>query len=220
MGISRGLLRLGLAVALLLLSACATEGPRAQTVRGEAEPSPRGGGRETPAQRLARHEPGARFQSEGERYVILQDARAVSRGALQASAASALSDVGATPGQVLGTKGRYVMYRDAGIAPHAPSPMVQAVNQQPVYSVVLNERTGQYAVVTGTLTVKLHDMATADALAQAHGLTVEVLFGHLGYAVFLAGAGQDLLTVADALRADARTANVTINVLENVAQPH
>jgi hypothetical protein len=89
-----------------------------------------------------------------------------------------------------------------------------------VYSVVLNERTGQYAVVTGTLTVKLRDMATADAVAQEHGLTVEVLFGHLGYAVYLAGPGQDLLMLADALRADARTASVTINVLENVPEPH
>lgn len=220
MGISRGLLRLGLAVALLLLSACATEGPQAQTPQGGAQPTARGSERETPAQILSRHEPGASFQSEGETYVILQDARAVSRGALQSSVVSALSDVGATPGQVLGTKGRYVMYRDTGIAPYAPSPMVQAVNAQPVYSVVLNQRTGQYAVVTGTLTVKLRDMATADAVAQSHGLSVEVLFGHLGYAVYLAGPGHDLLTLADALRADERTASVTINVLENVAEPH
>ena len=216
MKISRGLLRWGLVPALLQLSACAGEGPQAQTPQGET----RGGGRETPAQILARHEPGARFRSEGETYVILQDARAVSRGALQASPAQALSGVGATPGQVLGTKGRYVMYRDAGIAPFASTPQVQAVNEQPVYSVVLNERTGQYAVVTGTLTVKLHDMGTADALAREHGVSVEVLFGHLGYAVYAAGAGQDLLALADTLRADERTASVTINVLEHVPVPH
>lgn len=216
MGIGRVILRLGLVLALLQLSACAGEGPRAQTPQGGA----RGGGRETPAQILARHEPGARFQSEGESYVILQDARAVRRGAVQASPAQALSGVGATPAQVLGTRGRYVMYRDVGIAPYAPTPQVQAVNQQPVYSVVLNERTGRYAVVTGTLTVKLNDMAAADAVAREHGVSVEVLFGHLGYAVYLAAPGQDLLAVAAALRADPRTAGVTINVLENVPEPH
>ncbi len=88
------------------------------------------------------------------------------------------------------------------------------------YPVVQNKSTGQLGVVLGTVRVKLADAGKAQALARAHGLSLGRLYARIGFAFFSVGAGQDPFAAARALRADARVADATVEILENVNVPH
>jgi hypothetical protein len=155
-----------------------------------------------------------------ETYAVLTGVRAVA--ARQAEApAQALARVGLAGSQSVGRKGGFVLYRDAGPAAQRATPALAALPAAGAsHPVLLNKRTGQVAVVLGSVGVKLKSMADADAVAAAHGLTLTHRFDHLSTAFYSAAAGQDLLAALAALRADPRVAQADLDLLEHMLVPH
>ena len=84
----------------------------------------------------------------------------------------------------------------------------------------MNPRTGGIGIVPGTLNVKLKNNANAAALAADYGLEVVREFAHLKTVFYRVKTGQDVLTAAASLSADARVEQAEVEVIEHLNVPH
>ena len=196
------------AAALTLLSSCVQAqeiNPRQQVDKGGAQRKP-----------LAE---GPAVESGGERYVLLPEVRAVHVRNLDRGSEHALASMGVQALEVLETKGHLVLYRRASAASPAFVRLLTPSGHRSL-PVVRNERTGQLGVVPGTITVKLRDVALAEALASDHGLVLELRVGTTAYGIYRVAPSTDPFAAASALRADVRVADATVEILENVNVPY
>ena len=88
-----------------------------------------------------------------------------------------------------------------------------------VYPTVLNTRTGNFGVLTGTLVVKPKSMADAEAIANSHGLEKAKEYPHLQTVFYRVKANMDVADVAAALQADARIESAYPEIIEYVRTP-
>lgn len=156
--------------------------------------------------------------SAGEAYAVLAEARAAPGARRDEDSAQALSRMGLAGREVLERKGRYVIYREAPAKTRSTAGVTLRLTGAG-YPVLLNKQTGNLAVVTGNLRVKLKS-GDITAVASAHGLTVTQEFTHLGTAFLSAPEGADLLALLAALRADPRIAEADLELFEHVRVPH
>lgn len=155
---------------------------------------------------------GAVLTSNGQDYQVLPGARAVENRAQNMQLT--LTQVGGT--KVIETKGNFVVYSST----HKPLASVDVVGGMPTYPAVLNSNTGAVGILPGTLNVKLKNMADAVAVANTHNLELTRQFAHLQTAFYRVKPGQDVVSVAAALAADARVASAEAEVIEYFKVPH
>ena len=163
---------------------------------------------------------GQEFTLRGERYVFLPEVSAVRLGDSSNNPQLALSSFGVQSSEVLETKGGFTIYKayQGGVVPSIP--VLSSINNGMVYPVVLNQRTGQLGIVSGMIAVKLPEMMDGDAVAQDHGIQLQSRYDHLGLAFYIVSIGEDVLSAAQALAADARVDSAEVEILEHFHVPH
>ncbi|HEY6721368.1 MAG TPA: hypothetical protein VI363_06995, partial [Burkholderiales bacterium] len=158
---------------------------------------------------------GKDIKGSRERYQHLPELLAVERAASGETPQHAIARIGAGGAQVVETKGRLVLFRSAQQRPA----VVQRVSGAPVYPTVLNTRTGNFGVLTGTLVVKPKSMSDATAIANGHGLEIGKEYPQLQTVFYRVKANTDIADAAAAVQADPRVENAYPEIIEYVRTP-
>jgi subtilisin-like proprotein convertase family protein len=156
-------------------------------------------------QALAQVPKGASFQSSGQDYRLVLGIRAIDErrsGAAVVRRAAA----GATGSNLLERKGPYAIYR-------LPAGAV-ATGGATTRAVAVNTRSGQFGVITGTITARAASAAEARIAAKAAGVALEYFTESTGYAFFHVPEGGDALAAAASLRAVSALRGIQVEVRE------
>jgi hypothetical protein len=165
---------------------------------------------------------GPEFENDRRTYRVVTGMQAVKLGDATANARAAALGLPATA--VVEQRGPYaIVERGAATGTLASAveaaSAVSAIAAEPSYPVVVNTRTGQLGVVSGTIIVKLATVADADALAKANGLSVEYVAEPIGFVFLGAPAGTDVLAMTAALGRDPRVILAYAEIREHFAVP-
>jgi len=158
---------------------------------------------------------GKDIKGSRERYQHLPELLAVERASSAETPRQALARIGAAGAPVVETKGRLVLFRSVQQKPA----VVERVAGATVYPTVLNTRTGNFGVLTGTLVVKPKSMDDAAAIASSHGLETAKEYRHLQTVLYRVKANMDIADVAAALQSDARIESAYPEIIEYVRTP-
>lgn len=199
-----------LLIASLSLPALAQSADRSAIIADRAAVATAADQRTATLQALGR---GATLTSNEQQFQVLPGARAV-QSQLQETQQQAVARVGG--GQAIESKGNFVVYSSA----QRGAASVTKVNGVTTYPTVLNARTGGIGILPGTIRVKLKDATSADAIASDNGLILAGQLAHLQMAIYRAKPGQDVVTAATALAADARVVSAEVEVLEHMNAPN
>jgi hypothetical protein len=202
-----GTRRISLATSLLLLATTALPAG-ADPKAGAREELQR---RETLKGGLPR---GAPFLVQGRTYQLVGGLRAVP-GLHAERPPDTLRRVGAAAGDLVESKGPYLLLRQGDLAAHGA---VLRHPTGPTHPVAVNRATGQLAVLPGELVVRPRSFRDLDALAADHGLVVASRAPSIGAAFLVAPEGRDLVAAAAALAADSRLLSAEVEVLEQVPE--
>ncbi len=157
---------------------------------------------------------GKQIKGSREQYRHLPEMVAVARGANE-TPREALARVGESSAQLVETRGRFVLFRSTQQKPA----FVGRVAGATVYPTVLNTRTGNFGVLTGTLVVKPKNMDDAAAIANGHGLETAKEYPRLQTVFYRVKANMDVADVAAALQSDARIESAYPEIIEYVRTP-
>lgn len=161
-------------------------------------------------------ERGAAFTSADRPYQLLPVARA-SRLPPGETTAHAAGRLGLATTDLLERRGDLLFYR--GLASTATGAAVMTTDNTAAYPVVLNTATRQLGFLPGTIRVRLARAGDPEAVAAAHGAKVYRSFPQLGVAYLQAGSGQDIVSLASTLAADARVTSAEPEVVEHLRVP-
>ena len=162
---------------------------------------------------------GAAMISRGERYVILPEIHAVLKFNSE-DPQQFLVKIGFKGAEVLEVKGRFVVFKSSQSELNKSTPELASRGGKTIFPVVINERTGQFGVVTGAITVTLKDGRNAQAIRADHGVRLKGVYGHLGIAIYATEPGQDLTAKFQGLAADPRVEDAQVEILENFRVPY
>lgn len=155
------------------------------------------------------------FTSENQQYQRLPEVRALARASRNEPPAQALARVGAAAGNLIETKGHFVLYRAGAQA----TAQLETANGETLYPAALNTGTGGIGILPGTLIVQPKNLAQSEALATDHGLELVRAYPHLKTAFYRVKPGQNLLAAATSLKADARVLSAEVEVIEHIRTP-
>jgi len=158
---------------------------------------------------------GKQITVRNEQYQVLPEVIAVMRRSLRETPQQAIAPLGADAGQIIETKGRFVLFRSAP----RKAAMVEELGGAAVYPIVLNARTGTLGVLNGTLVVMPKRMGDVADLAKQHGLNIEREYPHIRTVFFRVKANVDIADAATALRSDPRTENAYPEIIEYLRVP-
>ncbi|MGB5081381.1 MAG: hypothetical protein WBO23_11640 [Burkholderiales bacterium] len=147
-------------------------------------------------------------------YRHLPEVLAVARGAGETPQQAAERAAGSGV-QLVETKGRLVLFRSA----QQNAALVKSFAGSTVYPTVLNTRTGNLGVLTGTLVVQPQTMADAAEIAAGHGLETVKEYPQIRFVFYRAKAGTDIAGAAAALQADPRVETAYPEIVEYVRTP-
>jgi hypothetical protein len=164
---------------------------------------------------LAAMHRGKDIKGSRERYQHLPELLAVERASSGETPQQTIARIGAGGAQVVETKGRLVLFRSARQKPA----FVERVAGSAVYPTVLNTRTGNFGVLTGTLVVKPKSMGDAAAIANGHGLERGKEYPQLQTVFFRVKAGADIADAVAAVQADPRVESAYPEIIEYVRTP-
>jgi len=155
------------------------------------------------------------FRSSGRHYQFASGIRAVAL-ADGDTGDRALTSVGASPSDLIETRGKYVFFRKQAKGPMAAQ---RSANGRPTLPVAVNVRTGGLGVVPGTLTARLKPASDGRTIAAERGIELLLETSHLGAAFFRVPVGRDIPAAAAALASDPRVLSAEIDVQEYFAEP-
>jgi hypothetical protein len=148
---------------------------------------------------------GRSISVNAETYQLLTDVAVTGGGSAQSPAGAASS----TP---LASKGPYRFYRQQQT--RAAAALTASVTGA-VYPAVVNVQSGELGVVTGSIAVKLKNMADAATFGAADGLVLDSSFPNINLAIYRVATGRDVFDVSAKLSSDARVLTVTPEIMEN-----
>ena len=164
---------------------------------------------------------GPLVESGGEQYILLADVTAVRGPPDGPDDKQLLRGMGLDAQEVLERKAGLIIFRGGAPESARLNTFTAKTGQgDPLYPVVWNRRTGKLGVVLGTIVVKLHSGADAQAVATEYGLRVVRDYKHLGTAILQVAPGQEPFALAGALAGNDRVAGAIVEILENPAVPH
>ncbi len=158
---------------------------------------------------------GKQIKGSHEQYRHLPEVLAVERRGSAETPQQAISRVGGSGRQVLETKGNLVLFRSTQQKPA----FVERVGVSAVYPTVLNDRTGTFGVLIGTLAVKPKSMADAGGIASRYGLEMIKEYAHLRTVFYRVKSNMDIADVTAALQADPRIESAYPEIIEHVYSP-
>jgi hypothetical protein len=121
--------------------------------------------------------------------------------------------------EYLESKGDFQFFRFNGITRNNLATMDADDEDQEKFPVVLNERTRQFGIISGTLIVKLQSPAEAQEIADQYQIEILDNFPHLGYVYFTLPAGENLLNLKRTIAGDGRVLNAELEVMEDLNEP-
>jgi len=201
-------LLLGIVITTILPTATPAQSPFADRPTGV-----------TPEQRatlLQGMERGAAFVSNNHSYRLLPAARAIRLTAGETTR-QALGRLQIAHSEALEHRGNMLLYRDLAAA--AAGAVLRARDHATAYPVVLNTDTQELGFLPGTIRAALARTGDAPAVAAAHGATVYRSFPQLGVVYFRVAPGQDVLSLATVLAADAGVTRAEPEVVEHLRVP-
>jgi hypothetical protein len=154
---------------------------------------------------------GATLTSNGQTYQVLPGARAVENRTQDVQ--QTLAQVGG--GKLIESKGNLVVYSST----HKGGPTLEKIGGVTTYATVLNANTGVVGILPGTISVRLKSMGDASSVASSHRLELIRKYVHLQKVYYRVQPGQDVISVAAALLADARVETAEVEVLEHLSVP-
>ena len=160
---------------------------------------------------------GDTFKSGKESYQILPELYSVSgerkSSVLKKAALSQIHEQ--KSGSHLKNKGKFSIYKSARTEKGMSSSLSpKELNDTKLYPIVLNSRTGDVGIVTGTIIVKVADIEDADYLATEYNLLVAKSYERLNLVFFTTPTDQDIVKAKEALESDSRVNEATIEILE------
>ena len=160
---------------------------------------------------------GAPFKSGGQTYQVVGGLRATGGGG---PLDQRLAAVGAGPSDLVEEKGPFVIFKTGTAASGSKvTATATSVNRVQTFPVVVNTRTGRLGVAANVLVVKLADVGTAAAIAEANGLTLDFVAERLGVAFYTVPDGRDIQGSAAALAKDSRVKSAEVEIREHFAVP-
>jgi hypothetical protein len=181
----------------------------------QESPKPAQAGAAGRAAMLATLQRGKQITVRNERYQVLPEVVAVARKSLRETPQQAIAALGADAGQIIETKGRFVLFRSSP----RKAAMVEEIAGAAVYPAVLRLRTGTFGVLTGTLVVRPGKMADAAAIARSHGLETVKEYPHIQFVFYRIKVGADIADAAAALQADPLVDTAYPEIVEYVRVP-
>jgi len=178
-------------------------------------PKPAQAGAAARAAMLGTLQRGKQITVRNERYQVLPEVVAAARKSLRETPQQAIAALGADAGQIIETKGRFVLFRSS---PRRAA-MVEEIAGAAVYPTVLNARTGTLGVLTGTLVVKPKSMDAVAGIANRHGLDTAKEYPQLRTVFYRVKANLDIVDTVSALQADPRIENAYPEIVEYVRVP-
>ena len=188
------------------------------TSLGLAQESPKPAAKAVAAERAAMLEGlrrGKPIKGSHEQYRHVPEVFAVERRGSAETPQQAISRVGASGRQVLELRGDFVLFR----ATQQEPAFVERVAGSAMYPTVVNDRTGTFGVLTGTLVVKPKSMAESSAIASRYGLEITKEYAQLRTVLFRVKSGMDVADVTAALQADPRIESAYPEIIEHVHMP-
>ena len=119
-------------------------------------------------------------------------------------------------GEYLASKGRYDIYLENNTLSAQASSADVDTDSCGYCQVLYNPDSGQLALFTNDISVRLqsNDRATAERLAQEHGLSLKYYMQRIGLAVYTAASAEEALTTKEQLEADADVNRVRYSIVE------
>ena len=119
-------------------------------------------------------------------------------------------------GEYLASKGRYDIYLENNTLSAQASSADVDTDSCGYCQVLYNPDSGQLALFTNDISVRLqsNDRATAERLAQEHGLSLKYYMQRIGLAVYTAASAEAALAMKAQLEADADVNRVGYSIVE------
>ena len=120
-------------------------------------------------------------------------------------------------GEYLASKGRYDIYLENNTLSAQASSADVDTDSCGYCQVLYNPDSGQLALFTNDISVRLqsNDRATAERLAQEHGLSLKYYMQRISLAVYTAASAEDALAMKAQLEADADVNRVRYSIVEH-----
>ena len=120
-------------------------------------------------------------------------------------------------GEYLASKGRYDIYLENNALSAQASSADVGTNSCGYCQVLYNPDSGQLALFTNDISVRLqsNDRSTAERLAQEHGLSLKYYMQRISLAVYTAASAEDALAMKAQLEADADVNRVRYSIVEH-----
>jgi len=117
-------------------------------------------------------------------------------------------------------KGLYALYRHS-FSEASSIRFERGVSEAVMVSpVVLNLRTGSFAVITGKMCLKLNDLEDAKDLADAYGISLSFVNQYLTLACYEIPPDVEILTLRKDLLNDPRVQRVTLDMVDRIRHAH
>lgn len=156
---------------------------------------------------------GKTFKSQNEAYVFLPDLVAVlDNGKNNINKQSSQSSPAIAP---IYEKGRFNIYNNSDQVILKSL----SIEKSSSFGVVYNERTRQYGILTGKISVRFEDINAANNLETIFNIKVSKQFRHIKIIFYEIGVNDDIIAVATGIRNHLPNAEVSIDVLEHVMVP-
>ena len=119
-------------------------------------------------------------------------------------------------GEYLASKGRYDIYLETNALNAQASGADVDTDSCGYCQVLYNPDSGQLALFTNDISVRLqsNDQATAERLAQEHGLSLKYYMQRIGLAVYTAASAEAALAMKTQLEADADVNRADYSIVE------
>ena len=159
--------------------------------------------------KLAELARGKSVNIQSEHYVELPDVRSIPLQRSDIRPEDYLVTLGIAGAEFLQKKGNFVIYKTSSNSPVS----------EKEYPVVLNERTGQLAIVTGTISVLLKRLDDALAVGESNNLFIDQRLDHLGVIFYRSKTNENILMVLARLVEDPRIQQAEMVVVEYPKKP-
>lgn len=119
---------------------------------------------------------------------------------------------------ILGNKGPFIIYK-AGKTEGLSRKSIPEKNQPETYPVVLNQRTGDFGIVTRKIMVNLDRMEDAESVAEDFNIDLSYKFDYLSIAFYSAKKDQNLISLVNLLKKDSRVKEAEPEIIEDLNVP-
>ena len=158
-------------------------------------------------------ESGVLFSNNNEQYQLIADGRAVR----QTTSNTASLSTNQNNTLWSGSRGPYqVFINDSTIQ----TVQTASASSNDYNQIAFNPRTGNVAILTGKIIVKLTNGVTAESIASNHNIILSANYPHINTAFFTVNTGQDIFSIAQLIAQDVNVVSAEIDTIEHFRQPH